>query len=186
MLSCHRSSQWNHFYTRCPIAGQVEFPLTKIIGSCITLRSFWQFYWCFLLIFKGQLISKCIFVCTQFFQKLNENKLNWGIIIVKLNFFVRFLEELRIPKKLLKLTDLYTVNWKLSYCEFIKFHSMELKGGWRNLTLNRSWITRMGVTTPCWSRWQPTKTTLSYRRNERLRRRMSQAPTPASTWRHKQ
>ena len=31
-------------------------------------------------------------------QKTNENKSTWGIIVVKSNYFVCFLEELRIPK----------------------------------------------------------------------------------------
>ena len=55
---------------------------------------------------KGQLISKCLFGVFNFSQKTNENKSTWGIIIVKLIFFVRFSGELRIPKVLLKLTDL--------------------------------------------------------------------------------
>ena len=42
---------------------------------------------------KGQLISKCLFGVFNFFQKMNENKLTWDIIVVKLNSFVRFLEE---------------------------------------------------------------------------------------------
>ena len=45
---------------------------------------------------KGQLISKCLFGVFNFFnffQKTNENKSTWGIIVVKLNSFVRFLEE---------------------------------------------------------------------------------------------
>ena len=40
---------------------------------------------------KGQLISKYLFGVCKFFQKTNENKSTWGIIVViKLNFFVRF------------------------------------------------------------------------------------------------
>jgi hypothetical protein len=42
---------------------------------------------------KGQLISKCLFGVFKFFQKTNKNKSPWGII-----FFIRFSEELRIPK----------------------------------------------------------------------------------------
>ena len=42
---------------------------------------------------KGQLISKCFFGVFNFFQKTNENKSTWGIIVVNLNLFVRFLEE---------------------------------------------------------------------------------------------
>ena len=47
---------------------------------------------------KGQLISKSLFGFFKFFQEMNENKSTWGIIVVKSIFFVRFLEELRIPK----------------------------------------------------------------------------------------
>ena len=51
---------------------------------------------------KGHLISKCLFGAFKFFQKMNENKSTWGIIVVKSNFFVRFLEEWRIPKTTFK------------------------------------------------------------------------------------
>ena len=47
---------------------------------------------------KGQLISKCLFCVFKFFQKTNEKELSWGIIVVKSNIFIRFLEELRITK----------------------------------------------------------------------------------------
>ena len=61
-------------------------------------------------VFKGQLISKCFFGVFNFFQKMNENRSTWGIIVVKLNSFVRFLEEINDPQKnILKLTDLYLV-----------------------------------------------------------------------------
>ena len=43
---------------------------------------------------KGQLISKWFFGVFDFFQKTNENKSTWGIIVVKSNSFVRFLEEM--------------------------------------------------------------------------------------------
>ena len=42
---------------------------------------------------KGQIISKCLFVVFNFFQKTNENKLSSGIVVVKLNSFVVLLEE---------------------------------------------------------------------------------------------
>ena len=42
---------------------------------------------------KGQLISKCLFGVFNFFQKMNENKSSSGIIVVKSNSFVHFLEE---------------------------------------------------------------------------------------------
>ena len=41
---------------------------------------------------KGQLFSKCLFYL-HFSQKTNKNKSTWGIIVVKLNSFVCFLEE---------------------------------------------------------------------------------------------
>ena len=47
---------------------------------------------------KGQIISKWIFGVVDFLQKTNENKSNWGIIVVKLNSFVRFLEEVKDTK----------------------------------------------------------------------------------------
>ena len=59
------------------------------------------------MIYKGQLISKLIFGVFKFFQKTNENKSTWGIIVVKSNFFVRFLEELRILK------SPFEINWPL-------------------------------------------------------------------------
>ena len=48
---------------------------------------------------KGQLISKRFFGVVDFLQKTKENKSIWGIIVVKLNLFVRFLEEIDDPKK---------------------------------------------------------------------------------------
>ena len=42
---------------------------------------------------KGHLISKWFFGVFDFFKKLNENKSTWGIIVVKSNSFVHFLEE---------------------------------------------------------------------------------------------
>ena len=54
---------------------------------------------------KGQLISKCLF---QFSQKTNENNLTWDtIVVVKSNFFDRFLGELKIPKRH------FEINWHL-------------------------------------------------------------------------
>ena len=42
---------------------------------------------------KGQLISICLFGVFNSFPKTNKNKSTWGIIVVKSNSFVRFLEE---------------------------------------------------------------------------------------------
>ena len=56
---------------------------------------------------KGHLISKCLFSVFKLFQKTNEIKSTWGIIVVKSNFFVRFLGELRVPK------SPFEINWPL-------------------------------------------------------------------------
>ena len=50
---------------------------------------------------KVQLISKCLFWCLQFPPKNEQKKVDliWGIIVVKSNFFVQFLGELKIPKR---------------------------------------------------------------------------------------
>ena len=58
----------------------------------------WDWTYMVSTLFKGQLILKCLFGVFKFFQKTNENKSTWGIIVVKSNFFVHFSEELRIPK----------------------------------------------------------------------------------------
>ena len=56
---------------------------------------------------KGQLISKRFWRVVDFLQKTNKNKSTWGIIVVKTNLFVRFLEEIDDPKKTIsKLSDL--------------------------------------------------------------------------------
>ena len=43
--------------------------------------------------YKCQLISKCLFGVFNFFQKTDENKSTWGILVVKSNSFVHFLED---------------------------------------------------------------------------------------------
>ena len=57
----------------------------------------------FLVPAKGQLISKCLFGVYNFSPK-NERKQD---LVVKSNFFVRFLGELRIPK------SSFEINWPL-------------------------------------------------------------------------
>ena len=47
------------------------------------------------------------FVVVDFLQTRNENKSTWGIIVVKLNLFVRFLEEIDDPK------NHFENNWPL-------------------------------------------------------------------------
>ena len=59
---------------------------------------------------KGQLISKCLFGDFKFFQKRNENKSTWGIIVVQSNVFVRFLEEFGIPKSPFETPKLWLNN----------------------------------------------------------------------------
>ena len=56
---------------------------------------------------KGQLISKCLFGVFNSPKKTNENNLTWGTIVVKSNFFVHFLGELKIPKRH------FEINWPL-------------------------------------------------------------------------
>ena len=48
------------------------------------------------------------FWCLQFSQKSNENNSTWGTLLVKSNFFLRFLEELKIPKRH------FEINWPLA------------------------------------------------------------------------
>ena len=66
-------------------------------------------------VFKGQLISKCVCGVFNSSKKTNENNSTWGIVVVKLNFFVRFSEELRIAK------SPFEINWPLAKIE--KCHS---------------------------------------------------------------
>ena len=47
------------------------------------------------------------FGVVDFPQKTNENKSTWGIIAVKLNSFLRFLEEIYDPK------NHFEINWPL-------------------------------------------------------------------------
>ena len=56
---------------------------------------------------KGQIISKWFFDVFDFLQKTNENKSIRGIIVVKSNSFVRFLEEVEDIK------TPFEINWPL-------------------------------------------------------------------------
>ena len=71
------------------------------------------------------------FWCLQFSQKVNENNSTWGTIVVKSNFFVCFLGELRIQKRH------FEINWPLSnvgiFCCISKF-SMKKKCFMANVT----------------------------------------------------
>ena len=59
--------------------------------------------------------------CLLFFQKTNENNLTWGTIVVRSNFFVRFLEEFKITKRH------FEINWigKISKGYFFVFTFMK-------------------------------------------------------------
>ena len=63
----------------------------------------------YLLCPKGKIISKCFFGVFDFLQKTNENKSTWGIIVVKSNSFVRFLEEIEDIKNPFK------IIWPLTF-----------------------------------------------------------------------
>ena len=54
-----------------------------------------------------------VFEVVDFLQKTNENKSTWGIIVVKSNSFVHFLEEIDDPK------NLFEINWPLAQTNFI-------------------------------------------------------------------
>ena len=58
---------------------------------------------------KGQLISKWFFRVVDFLQKTNENQWTWGLIELKSNLFVRFLEEIDEPK------NHFEINWPLAH-----------------------------------------------------------------------
>ena len=55
------------------------------------------------------------FWCLQNLPNTDENMSTWVIIVVKLNFFVRFLEELRISK------SPFEINWPLDEVEIWNF-----------------------------------------------------------------
>ena len=55
---------------------------------------------------KGQIIWKWFFGVFDFLQKSNENKSTWGVIVVKSNSFVHFLEEIGDTKNHFELSDL--------------------------------------------------------------------------------
>ena len=56
---------------------------------------------------KGQLKKKKFFGVVDFLQKTNESKSTWGIIAVKSNLLVCFLEEIDEPK------NHFEINWPL-------------------------------------------------------------------------
>ena len=81
-------------------------------------------------ILKGQLILKCLF--GVFNSPKNKRKqFAWGTIVVKLNFFVCFLVELKIPKRH------FEINWSLltnAMQELVAYHQIGPKGlKWMNI-----------------------------------------------------
>ena len=54
------------------------------------------------------------FWCVQFSQETNENNLTQGTIVIKSNFFVHFLGELKISKRHFK------INWPLVFNKLVK------------------------------------------------------------------
>ena len=74
-------------------------------------------------------------------QKTNKNNSTWGTIVVMLNFFILFLEELKIPKRH------FEINWPLALGFYICIHystnSLQLKAKifyklptiWKNILL---------------------------------------------------
>ena len=78
----------------------------------------WSYYVYFLGCFavmppKGQKISKFLFGVFSFLQKTNETKSTWGIMVVKSNSFVRFLEETLSWKKLFRICLTFSDNENL-------------------------------------------------------------------------
>ena len=97
-----------------PFLSEHRFNERNVIGS-----NYWQFSW-------RSVNSEMSFWCLQFFQKTNENNSTWGTIVylVMSNFFVRFLEELKTPKRhfeiswhLLRLT-IYFARFSSKKCQF--------------------------------------------------------------------
>ena len=86
----------------------IHFCLTEVIYSLV--HNF--------CLFKGHLISKCLYGVFKFFKKTNKNKSTWGVIVVKLKNFIRFLEELRTPK------SPFEINWPLALTANIFFYTL--------------------------------------------------------------
>ena len=86
---------------------------------------------------KGQIITKRFFYVFDLLQKANENKSTWVIILVKSNFFVRFLEEIEDIKNLFEIITTYPIDsWgrkTLHFCtEKPCKRSFKLKTDWFN------------------------------------------------------
>ena len=64
------------------------------------------------------------FGCFQFSQKANKCNSTWGAIVVKSNFFVHFLGELKIPKRHLE------INWTLAKAAALLYNHIQGKIAW--------------------------------------------------------
>ena len=73
------------------------------------------------------------FWCLQFSYKTNKNNSIWSTIVVKSNFFIRFMGELKIPKRH------FEINWplgKTGYSEGAGFYFFKVFLSCYN---NRTW-----------------------------------------------
>ena len=92
---------------------QKKFPILKSVSLVIGLLTFWEICGIFLEVFQ----KLCVWVLFKFFPGNFLESVSLGMYLPKTSlpevsqqlsriFFVHFLEELRIPKVLVKLTDL--------------------------------------------------------------------------------
>ena len=94
---------------------QLSFHISEIHLTCfLRLLSVIRLF-----VVKVSLFRKCFFGVFDFFKKMNENKLTWGIILVKLNLFVHFWKNHWLGKIMTTLSDLYESyeRWIVRYCK---------------------------------------------------------------------
>ena len=72
-----------------------------------------KLFWSRTYALKGQLISKCLFGVLNSYKKTNKNNSTWGTIVVRSNFLVHSLEELKIPKRYFKINCPLAKGWKM-------------------------------------------------------------------------
>ena len=77
---------------------------------------------------KGHLILKRLFGVFNFFQKMNENKSTCGIIVVKSNSFVCFLEQSLTSKIITPLSDHYKAHFTWQFWSNFGDFCILLKG----------------------------------------------------------